>query len=65
MSAHARQDEVIAGFHGGPSGEPGGAPFDLPAGGGGQMPVRLAIPRASVNVVQLGGRPMFVPIVLI
>ncbi len=65
MSAHARQDEVIAGFHGGPPGEPGGAPFDLPAGGGGRMPVRVAIPRASVNVVQLGGRPMFVPIVLI
>ncbi|MBB4840024.1 hypothetical protein HNP52_003116 [Sphingomonas kyeonggiensis] len=65
MSAHARQDEVIAGFHGGPPGEPGGPPFDLPAGGGGRMPVRLAIPRSGVNVVEVGGRPMFVPIVLI
>lgn len=65
MSAHARQDEVIAGFHGGPPGEPGGPPFDLPAGGGGRMPVRLAIPRSGVNVVDVGGRPMFVPIVLI
>jgi len=29
------------------------------------MPVRLAIPRSGVNVVQVSGRPMFVPIVLI
>lgn len=65
MSAHARQDEVIAGFHGGPPGEPGGAPFDLTPGGGGRMPVRLAIPASGVQVVQVGGRPMFVPIVLI
>lgn len=65
MSAHAQQDAVIAGFHGGPPGEPGGAPFDLPAGGGGRMPVRLAIPRSGVNVVEVSGRPMFVPIVLI
>lgn len=65
MSAHARQDEIIAGFHGGPPGEPGGPPFDVPPGGGGRMPVRLAIPRSSVNVVEIGGRPMFVPIVLI
>ncbi|MEP9359905.1 hypothetical protein [Sphingomonas sp. KR3-1] len=65
MSAHARQDEVIAGFHGGPPGTPGGEPFDLPAGGGARMPVRLAIPREGVNVVQVSGRPMFVPIVLI
>jgi len=65
MSAQPRQDEVIAGFHGGPPGEPAGQPFDLPAGGGGRMPVRLAIPRAGVNVVEVGGRPMFVPIVLV
>lgn len=65
MSAHAQQDAVIAGFHGGPPGEPGGAPFDLPAGGGGRMPIRLAIPRSGVNVVEVSGRPMFVPIVLI
>jgi hypothetical protein len=65
MSAHARQDDVIAGFHGGPPGTPGGEPFDLPAGGGGRLPVRLAIPRSGVNVVEVGGRPMFVPIVLI
>ncbi len=65
MSAQARQDEVIAGFHGGPPGEPGAAPFDLAAGGGGRMPVRLAIPRSGVNVVEVGGRPMFVPMVLI
>lgn len=65
MSAHARQDEVIAGFHAGPPGEPGGPPFDLPPGGGGRMPARVAIARTGVNVVQLGGRPMFVPMVLI
>ncbi|MDG2533920.1 hypothetical protein P6144_09705 [Sphingomonas sp. HITSZ_GF] len=65
MSAHAQQDAVIAGFHGGPPGEPGGAPFDLAPGAGARMPVRLAIPHSGIQVVQLGGRPMFVPIVLI
>ncbi|NYT42004.1 hypothetical protein HZY97_14635 [Sphingomonas sp. R-74633] len=65
MSAHAQQDAVIAGFHGGPPGEPGGAPFDLAPGAGGRMPVRLAIPHSGIQVVQVGGRPMFVPIVLI
>lgn len=65
MSAHARQDEAIAGFHAGPPGEPGGPPFDLPAGGGGRMPARVAIAHTGMNVVQLGGRPMFVPMVLI
>jgi hypothetical protein len=65
MSAHAQQDAVIAGFHGGPPGEPGGAPFDLAPGAGGRMPVRLAIPHSGIQVVQLGGRPMFVPIVLV
>jgi hypothetical protein len=65
MSAHARQDEVIAGFHGGPPGEPGGAPIDLAPGAGVRMPVRVAIPHSGIQVVQVGGRPMFVPIVLV
>jgi hypothetical protein len=65
MSAHAQQDAVIAGFHGGPPGEPGNAPFDLAAGAGARMPVRLAIPQSGIQVVQVGGRPMFVPIVLV
>lgn len=65
MSAHAQQDAVIAGFHGGPPGEPGGAPFDLAPGAGARMPVRLAIPHSGIQVVQVNGRPMFVPIVLV
>jgi hypothetical protein len=65
MSAHAQQDAVIAGFHGGPPGEPGNAPFDLAPGAGARMPVRLAIPQSGIQVVQVNGRPMFVPIVLV
>jgi hypothetical protein len=65
MSANPRQDEVIAAFHAAPQGEPAGPPFDLPVGGGGRMPARLSLPREGVHVVQHGGRPMFVPLVLI
>lgn len=65
MSAQPQQDAVITGFHAGPQGEPAGQPFDLLAGGGGRMPARLTLPREGIHVVQVGGRPMFVPMVLI
>ncbi len=65
MSAHPQQDAVIAGFHAAPQGDPAGPPFDLPAGGGGRMPVRLTLPREHIHVVDVGGRPIVVPMVLV
>jgi hypothetical protein len=64
MSANPDQDATIAGFHSA-SLTDGAAPFDLAAGAGGRMPLRLAIDRSRLHVVEVGGRPMFVPIVLV
>jgi hypothetical protein len=65
MSANPEQDRHIAGYHAAPMVDPAGAPFDLPAGAGGRMPARLALPRELIHVVQVGGRPMFVPMVMV
>lgn len=64
MSASAEQDRILAGFHRGPPGE-AGEPFDLQSGSGVRMPARLMLAREQVQVVQIGGRPMFVVMVLI
>jgi hypothetical protein len=65
ISASPRQDAEIAAFHAGSQLVPSTAPFDLPVAQGGRMPVRLSLPRDAVHVVDVGGRPMFVPIVAI
>lgn len=65
MTASPDQDRNIAGFHANPMVDPAGTPFDLAAGAGGRMPVRLALPRELVHVVEVAGRPMFVPLVMI
>lgn len=65
ISANPQQDALVAGFHRGPPGDPIGTPFDLPADGGGRMPVRLVLPRERIHVVTVGRRPMFVPMVLV
>lgn len=65
ISANPQQDAWITGFHRGPPGNPAGQPFDLAAGGGGRVPVRLALPRERIHVVTVGNRPMFVPMVLV
>lgn len=66
MSASPDQDRSCAAFHSGTLlGESGISPFDLGPGSGGRMPVRLAIRRDALHVVQVAGRPMFVPLVLI
>jgi len=65
MTASPDQDRNIAGFHANPMVDPAGTPFDLAAGAGGRMPVRLALPRELVHVVEVAGRPMFVPMVMI
>ncbi|WP_158298794.1 hypothetical protein [Sphingomonas psychrotolerans] len=65
MSANPDQDRNIAGYHANPLADSAGTPFDLAAGAGGRMPVRLALPRELIHVVQVHGRPMFVPMVMV
>lgn len=65
MTANPDQDRNIASFHANPMVDPAGTPFDLAAGAGGRMPVRLALPRELIHVVEVAGRPMFVPMVMI
>lgn len=65
MTASPDQDRNIAGFHANPMVDPSGTPFDLAPGAGGRMPLRLALPRELIHVVEVGGRPMFVPVVMI
>ncbi|HEX8301915.1 hypothetical protein [Sphingomonas sp.] len=65
VSASPRQDMDIAGFQAASQLAPSAPPFDLPPGGAGRMPMRLSLARELVHVVELGGRPMFVPIVAV
>ncbi|WBY09366.1 hypothetical protein PIB19_08670 [Sphingomonas sp. 7/4-4] len=65
MTASPDQDRNIAGFHANPMVDPAGTPFDLAPGAGGRMPMRLALPRELIHVVEVAGRPMFVPLVMI
>jgi hypothetical protein len=65
LSASPDQDRHIAGFHAATLVDPAAPPFDLAAGSGGRMPARVTLPREHVHVVQVGGRPMFVPLVLV
>lgn len=65
LSANPDQDRQLAGFHASPLADQAGPPFDLPAGKGGRLPLRVALPRERLHVVEVGGRPMFVPMVLI
>lgn len=65
ISASAQQDRQISVFQASSQLAPSAAPFDLAANAGGRMPVRLALPREGLNVIDLGGRPIFVPIVVV
>ncbi len=65
ISASPRQDSQIAAFLNGSQIAQADTPFDLAAGAGGRVPVQLMLPREALHVVDLGGRPMFVPIVAI
>ncbi len=64
-SANPDQDMMIAGFHAASALPAAGQPVDLPAGEGGLVPGKLEIEADRIHVVEVGGRPMFVPIVLI
>lgn len=65
ISANADQDAQIAAFQANSQLIQATEPFDLAAGAGGRMPVRLTLRRAHVHVVTVSGRPMFVPLVMI
>jgi hypothetical protein len=65
ISASPDQDRMIAAFHRGPPMAAGGEPFDLGPGSGARIPARLSLPREHVHVVQVGGRPMFVAMLMI
>ncbi|MCD2322448.1 hypothetical protein LQ953_00265 [Sphingomonas sp. IC-56] len=66
LSANPDQDRHAAAFHAATLlGDGAVPPFDLPSGAGGRIPVRLALPREALHIVQLAGRPMFVPMVLV
>lgn len=65
LSASPDQDAQLAAFHGSSHLMAPAEPFDLAAGSGARMPVQLAMPRDAMHVVDVGGRPMFVPIVAI
>lgn len=64
-SASPDQDRQIAAFHATPPVGMAQGPFDLPAGQGGRLPGRLTLPRDRFHIVEVGGRQMFVPLVLI
>ncbi|AJP72125.1 hypothetical protein [Sphingomonas hengshuiensis] len=65
ISASAEQDRRIAGFHAAPIADPAAPPFALAPGQGGRLALRIALPREEVHVVDLGGRPIFVPLLLV
>ncbi|UYY59591.1 hypothetical protein [Sphingomonas sp. S2-65] len=66
ISASPDQDRHAASFHAATMlGDSAVPAFDLAAGAGGRLPVRLALPRDALHIVQAAGRPMFVPMVLI
>lgn len=66
LSANPDQDRHAAAFHAATLLGDGAVPaFDLPSGAGGRIPVRLSLPSEALNIVQLAGRPMFVPMVLV
>jgi len=66
ISASPDQDRHSAGFHAATMlGDSAVPAFDLGSGAGGRLPVRLALRRDALHVVQAAGRPMVVPMMLI
>jgi hypothetical protein len=64
-SANPEQDMLIANYQASSTLPVAAPPVDVPAGEGGRIPGQLAIERERIHVVQVGGRPMFVPLFLI
>jgi hypothetical protein len=64
ITANAEQDRLISGFHSGARLAQALDPFSLAPGESRRLSGRLSLPSDSLNVVTVGDRPMFVPIVL-
>jgi hypothetical protein len=64
-SANPQQDVMCAGFHLGPAGEPAAPPFELAREQGRGIAGVLHLPLENLHVVRVGGRPMFVPMVMV
>lgn len=65
ISARADQDRWSAAFHAGPPPQNEGGPIDLTGGSRIDLPARLTLRREHLHVVSLGGRPMFVAMLLL
>jgi hypothetical protein len=65
VSASPQQDGHSAAFHRAPQLQPMVEPFDLPAGQEGGVAARIALARAQFHIVDVGGRAMFVPLVMV
>lgn len=64
ISASPEQDQRSAAFHAGPPPQSMGGTIDLAPGARVSVPARLSLPREQLHVVALGGRPMFVAMLL-
>jgi hypothetical protein len=64
MSAHEDQDRMIAGFHATRL-PPVAEPFTLAPREGMRIPGRVGLEGPRINVIEVGGRPMLVPLLMV
>lgn len=64
MSANEAQDPMIAGFHGSQL-PPAVEPFKLGPREGVRVPGRIGLEADRINVIDIGGRAMFVPLLMV
>ena len=65
ISANPAQDAWVGTFHAAPTVQPAADPFTLRPGQAWRTGGRLQLPMAQLHVVKVGGRPMFVPLLMI
>lgn len=65
LSAGAQQDATIAALFAAPIDRPITAPFDLPAGVAVELSGMALHPKASLEVIEMGGKAMLVPVLTV
>lgn len=65
LSAGAQQDATIAAVFAAPIDRPIAAPFDLPAGVAVELSGMALHPKTSLEVIEMGGKAMFVPVLTV
>jgi hypothetical protein len=65
ISANPDQDMWVEAFHAQPPQPPVAGPLELPARQGGRIAGKTILTHDRIHVVEVAGRPMFVPLVLI